>query len=309
MSYCAPLAPYVPKEECFFQLPGQNLPNDTNVRLVFKNNSADVAGSVLYSGAIDHCKLTHGLDSYSSGEVFDMLAYNDYNTTSNISSSPLRICLCENGLPGCRKFQYDFARTVYPSKTFQVSVAAVGQRDGTVPSRVISILDQSVNPGRLLDSEHLQQANTTCTELNFTVLSLSKSVDIKLQAEGSPCSNLGDMYRLDISVNINQTCPPGFNICKFEGSCVCEPRLAKYTDQCTITNAVGQITRNSDQHFWVGYDNQLILHPLCPFDYCVPELVVFTLSNTDVQCAHNHNRSGLLCRACKKNFGLVFGTS
>jgi len=157
----------------------------------------------MHSGAIDNCKLTHGLDSYSSGEVFDMLAYNDYNTTSKISSSPLYICLCENSLPDCRKFQYDFARTVYPGETLQVSVAAVGQRDGTVPSRVISIIDQSVNPGHLLDSEHLQQANTTCTEPNYTVLSLSKSVDIKLQAEGSPCSNLGDMYRLDISVNIN----------------------------------------------------------------------------------------------------------
>ena len=67
------------------------------------------------------------------------------------------------------------------------------------------------------------------------------------------------------------------------------------------------MTHNSDQHFWVSYYNQLILHPLCPFDYCVAEKVIFPLSNTDVQCAHN--RSGLLCGACKENFSLVFGTS
>jgi len=48
-SYCTPLGSYEPREECFFQLPGQNLSYDTNVRLVFKNNSADVAGSVLYA--------------------------------------------------------------------------------------------------------------------------------------------------------------------------------------------------------------------------------------------------------------------
>ena len=48
-SYCTPLGPYEPKEECVFQLSGQNLSYDTNVRLVFKNNSADVAGSVLYA--------------------------------------------------------------------------------------------------------------------------------------------------------------------------------------------------------------------------------------------------------------------
>ena len=30
---------------------------------------------MMYGGAIDNCKLTHGLDSYKSGEMFDMLAH------------------------------------------------------------------------------------------------------------------------------------------------------------------------------------------------------------------------------------------
>ena len=57
--YCSPK--YVAKEECFFQLPGQNL-NRIDIKLVFNNNSADTAGSVLYGGAIDNCKLN---DLYS----------------------------------------------------------------------------------------------------------------------------------------------------------------------------------------------------------------------------------------------------
>ena len=81
LSYCNTLlgpsiAAYIPREECFFQLPGQNMSDDITVQLVFKNNSADNAGSVLYGGAIDNCKLI-GLDSYSSSEVFDMLFYNN----------------------------------------------------------------------------------------------------------------------------------------------------------------------------------------------------------------------------------------
>ena len=73
VSYCT-LGSSVPKEECFFQLPGQNLSNGiVDVQLVFKNNYANAAGSVLYGGAIDHCKLTHGLDSCSSGEVFEKI--------------------------------------------------------------------------------------------------------------------------------------------------------------------------------------------------------------------------------------------
>ena len=53
----ATLVPIVPKEECFFQLPSQNLSNGINVQLIFKNISADAAGSVLYGCAIDNCKL------------------------------------------------------------------------------------------------------------------------------------------------------------------------------------------------------------------------------------------------------------
>ena len=101
LTYC-PIAADVPKEECFFQLPGQNLSNGIDTKLIFKNNSAGVAGSVLYGGTIDHCKLTHGLDSYSSSEVFNIIVHNsdsDYNTTSSISSDPFYICSCKNNYP------------------------------------------------------------------------------------------------------------------------------------------------------------------------------------------------------------------
>ena len=49
VSYCDPL---MPKEKCFFQLPGQSLTNGAHVQFVFKNNSADDAGSVLFGGAV-----------------------------------------------------------------------------------------------------------------------------------------------------------------------------------------------------------------------------------------------------------------
>ena len=110
-----------------------------NVHLVFKNNYADTAGSVLYGVAVDNCKLTHGLDSNSSGEVFDKMVHIDndteYSTTSTISSDPLQICPCENNLD-CSVSWYIIPRTVYLGETFQVSLVAVGQRGGTVPSTV-----------------------------------------------------------------------------------------------------------------------------------------------------------------------------
>ena len=317
ISYCE--YAYIPKQDCFFQFPGQNLSNGVDAQLVFKNNSADVAGSVLYGGVIDNCKLTV-VDSHSSGEVFDMLVHiSDDNTNSTISSNPLHICPCEHGLSDCSKSEYYVPFMIHPGETFHVSVVAAGQRNGALPSTVRStvINKDTANPDELLGYQYVQQANNTCTTLNYTVFSLSTQVDIKLHAEDSPCPIFDDQYingvlQLHISVNLNQTCPHGFNISESARSCVCEPRLVKYAGihQCTITNGLGKITRQSSQHFWVGYDNQthgLILHPHCPFDYCVNDTVVFPLNNTDIQCAYN--RSGLLCGACRKGHSLVLGSS
>ena len=100
-----------------------------------------------------------------------------------------------------------------------------------------------------------------------------------IAGEGSPCYS----DDLKVSVSLSHTCPPGFDISESAKSCVCEQRLLQYsgTHQCNITKG---ITRDSSRQFWVGYDNQsheLILHPNCPFDYCVDDTVVFFLSNAD----------------------------
>ena len=316
ISYCE--YAYIPRQDCFFQLPDQN-PSSIDVQLVFKNNSADVAGSVLFGGAIDNCRLT-GLDSYSSGEVFDSLLHiDDDNTNSTISSNPLHICPCEHGLSDCSMSEYYVPFMIHPGETFHIAVVAAGQRNGALPSMVRGtvVKKDTANQDELLGYQYIQQASNTCTKLNYTVFSLSTQVDIKLYAEDSPCPIFDDQYingvlQLHVIVNLNQTCPHGFNISESARSCVCEPRLAKYAGihQCTITNGVGEITRQSNQYFWVGYNNQshgLILHPQCPFDYCVNDTVVFALNNTDVQCAYN--RSGLLCGACRKGHSLVLGSS
>ena len=161
-----------------------------------------------------------------------------------------------------------------------------------------------------------KQTTPAPNSTSYTVFSLSTLVLIELQAEGNPCSKFNDIYPMDYSLVIKvalvHPCPPGLNISKSARACVCEPRLAKYAGehQCNITKTVGTIRRDSSQQFWVGYDRQsdgLILHPHCPFDYCVNDTVVFPLNNTDSQCAYN--RSGLLCGACKKNYSLVLGSS
>ena len=227
--YCTPIVQfigaYVPREECFLQLPGQSL---SNVNLFFKNNSADNAGSVLYGGAIDNCKLhVTGLDS---GDVFDVLFQyegdTDYSTTSKISSDPFHTCVCNNNLPDCWRGLYrNIPFPVYPGETFQLSVptVTVGQKNGTVFSTMRSTASSiDSHPVNLLDYQYLQQTNNPCTKLNYTVFSLSQEVLLVLHPEDSPCSN-HDGGSLYFSVTINQTCPPGFNISESARSCICEP--------------------------------------------------------------------------------------
>ena len=302
ISYCS--TP-VFNEECFFQLPGQNL-STSDVQLVFINNSADIAGNALYGGVIDNCKL-FGLGSHTSGEVFDTIFHinTDDNTTSNICSDPFQVCLCENNLPNCNESEYNVPYTVYPGDTVHIPVVVAGQRDGIISTSVRFFTNQPESTFRILDSQYLQGVNNDCTKLSYTVFSLFQYMSMKLHAEGSPC----DSDDLKVSVNLSQICPPGFNISESAKSCVCEQRLLQYsgTHQCNITNG---ITRDSSRQFWVGYNNQsheLILNPHCPFDYCVDDTVVFFLSNTDIQCAYN--RSDLLCGRCREGYSLVLGTS
>ena len=185
------------RKRCFFQLPGQNPSNGLDVQLLFKNNYADDAGSVLYGGAIDNCILTHGLDSYRSGEVFDMLfQYERDNTTSSISSDPIYICSCENNSPNCSRSRYSipsplrsvpYPSRVYPGETLQISVVTVGQRNRAVPSTVRSTVTSTTTKSHLLDYQYLQQTNNNCTKLNYTVFSLSQHEYIGLYPEVSPC--------------------------------------------------------------------------------------------------------------------------
>ena len=304
LSYCNLTVPTcVPKEQCFFQLPGQNVSSSVDAQFIFKNNSADITGSVLFGGVIDNCKLT-GLGSYRSGKVFDMLVHiEDENTNSSISSEPLQVCPCENSHPDCSKSIITLS--VYPGETFTISTVAVGQRYGIVPALITSSIDSSPLP-TLLSFQYHQRTTNKCTKLNYTVFSMHDYVIVSLYASG-PCSTFNELL---LNINILLNCPPGFNLSHSARSCICESRLAKYTDHCYITNGLGTLTRNSGQQFWVGYDNQsdgLILYPHCPFDYCVSQTVVIPFNNTDIQCAHD--RSGLLCGACKTGYSLVLGTS
>ena len=183
---------------------------------------------------------------------------------------------------------------------FFLPAVAMGQRCGTVPTYVRSYFDVSSN-GRFVDFQNIQPVGKTCTNLTYTIFSTNAKETVKLYADGQ-CSTAGNPLTIYI---VLLPCPHGFMLSK-SGACVCGQRLQKYTNSCNITDR----TIAHDGDYWMGYDNQseeLILHPHCPFDYCMSSNVRFTITSLHLQCAYN--RTGPLCGSCNARLSSVFGSS
>ena len=290
------------QDDCFFQVLDQNISTGFSCKLEFVSNSAVRSGDAIWGGNIDHCNLI-GLTDSNSGEVFDMITtFEQPESASVISSDPLQICGCENGYPNCSlKNRY---HEVYPGERFALkSIVVVGQRDGTVPTNILSFYSLPNGEKRFGAFETVQASSRTCGDYYYTVISNDANELIYLYPQG-PCPIPG-VNPLRISVHI-RPCPRGFILSATTGGCVCEDRLMAYTNSCNVTDQ----TILCEGNFWVGYDNaseSLILSPHCPFDYYKTEPVHFKLNDTDLQCAYN--RSGLLCGSCQPGLSLILGSN
>ena len=289
------------REHCFFQ---PLVWPDPSVHFVLENNTAEAAGTALYGGMVDRCDIQKSTvaQQFHSGMIFNKIfnIINGKNASRElvISSEPFRPCPCYYGQENCS--QSDVTVTAYPGETFSVSLVAVGQRNGIVPSLIQSTING--NEASLGDLQYAQSTKNACTPLHYTVSSISHSVTLTLLADG-PCLDLGDFLQVNVDL---KSCPVGFQLSEASKQCICEQRLQKYTNSCNIDDLRIAV----DGSVWVGLDkitNGTILHPHCPFDYCKSHSVRFTLNETDLQC--NNDRTGLLCGGCQPGLSLSLGSS
>ena len=314
------LMPQDTRESCFFQVIKQQgcdgiTPYEVlepfgynwGIHLSFVNNHAVEAGSVLYGGMLDTCGIcTSEVSTHFTmgATAFTILANisGEVNETSHISSQPFHVCICREAHSNCSIRMTTYNK--YPGETFSIPVVAVGQRSGTVPT-VIHTRIESIRTVRLDNLQDAQEANKSCTSLQYALFTgdlSSIDVNMTLYAEG-PCRDSENS--LQVSVRL-KPCPEGFSLSSSHGGCICEKRLQRFTKNCNINGRTIQHTGE----FWVGLDNHsngLIIHPHCPFDYCILDGVNLTLTNLDAQCANS--RSGILCGGCKAGFTLALGSS
>ena len=157
---------------------------------------------------------------------------NEFNAQPTISSNPNRICGCVNGQPDCSDPPSPYEVTVYPGQTVGVSLVAVGQRNGTVPSTTTAQYYPD-NRATFADLQSTQRIDhTTCTELNYTIFSRKQTETFKIYVDSS-CGLEG----IPLSVNVTLLqCPIGFTLSNSLNQCVCEERLQKYTNICNISS-------------------------------------------------------------------------
>ena len=280
---------YFYKFKCFYQLEEEN---SKNVHMIFDGNVAAI-GDDLYGGMLGICKL--GNTSQNSSKVFDEITNRRQNET--ISSDAFKIRTCDGS---------EFVnKQVFPGEMFSVGVVAVGQRNGLSQGIAqINIIDHS-NTVSL--GSYNQLVGPNCTLLNLTVIS-QENISISLQVIADICvgqsSTFNPDHALHITLQIKPCQQPLFQL--YDGACICNKRLDIFNYACIVTNQSIQRTRMDT--FWLGLDNntkELIIHPNCPFYYCVFKDISFSIDETDLQCSHD--RSGLLCGACRDGHSLTLG--
>ena len=278
----------------------------------FINNSAARAGDRLYGGVFTLCKdnYYYGSNNYlqnliKCNTVPDIFNYNtSVHPLSPVSSDPIAVCPCVNGVIDCNTTALD--KQVYPGQIFNVSLVTVGLCGGISPGTVVVEHDKQIN---LISSSITDYTSTSCTTLNYTV----KLTNYNISNTTIPVIlNIadGDIYKIrPISVNLTiLPCPLGLVVNFTSGDCVCNDYITHLSGViCNTSWMPYPIQRSGNNWIYHQYDDCMIAHIGCPFDYCNTSPVKFALNESDLQC--NYNRSGILCGQCIQGLSLMIGSN
>ena len=251
---------------CFFDLDARVLYRPhTEFHLNFSLNSASKSGPVIYGGNLENCQVNDVLGS-GYEHLQGRLMYTTQLSTTDISSDPLKVCICENGtIANCTNESYSVK--LKRGELFNMSLITVGQLNTPVSAEIFANT-QNNNFGVVRLDPQFPASNGTCTNVGISLLAGEhvSNKTIYLYPDG-PCGNIA---RARIAVEITlEECPPGFDLIR--DRCDCEERLRNEGNiTCDISN--GTISRRGNvwiQPVWNdstyrGY----IRHPNCPLGYC-----------------------------------------
>ena len=341
--------PFV-RRSCFYQL--LDCASGGEYSISFVNNSAPIGGNDIYGASLmDDCFVDDDSDyggyctSFNAMKFFHFLGN---SSTSSISSSPTRVCVCDSiGRPQCSNISYIFLdRTIYPGETFSLPVAMVGgdfgQTVGVVytgfflpsnSSQSSSSSSSSFHPS----TQHNQMIDDSsmCGEVSFTLYSAEEAVILYLRASfGLVSEDAYDRARLEQQISNFETnrfiqydllntpvfinvsllpCPPGFAL--LEGGndnlpgCDCYPVLSENGVKCDIINGTGYMHIPWNNTMWVAtHESGIIYGQLCPPSHCDGTNKWFNVES-DPDVQCAFNHAGQLCGGCRDGYSLALGSS
>ena len=293
------------------------------IKLSFAKNLAQIGGDQIYGGWIDWHVGKNGTTKYSP--YFSNFSLDD------VSSDPLRVCLCTNNFVNCSIT--DHPLTIYGLR-FSLDLVAVGQRFGKVAAFIEASLQNKSSMGNIVNTKYkVQMVQRNCTTLQYVLNSeagKTEKLEIKpifnqiashVRFDKQELENADDYVRLfeTFTVTVNVTdCPIGFNLATITGSCICPQRISEEL-HLSCNSHLGNYTICRNEQQWVGVTHEhvhtaipeVITHQHCPFDYCRRDnkSICFRLQTDDQDVLCAANRTGILCGGCKKGFSLVLGSS
>ena len=324
--------------------------NQLNSVLIFDNNTASEGGYGIFGGSLDEIRY-NGLDRVNCSnntvqkkciDVVKTLSKFDQKTSSQISSSPSRVCLCENNTAKC--LQYKKTIQIYPGETLTISAYTVGQQFGISSG---SVYAQILNKSSHVSLQRIDQVQRVgihvCNDRRNTLFykltrgKVEKKATLVLTAEDVVVSEYVDdaqitaeidMYEGNLTCNITAVpqqlltlpvyislifleCPLGFVLREDSSYCVCADIFNNHPGRQKVSCDIDTQTIQRQSSVWVDADNTTARYSqYCPLLYCNTSVLNVSLNKengADEQCMHHH--SGILCGGCQTNYSLAIGSS
>ena len=275
----------------------------SNIKPIFKNNSAVRGGDNVYGGKFSFAK---GFPFTLSQMINCSQSYKypwPKPLSSYVTSDPIAVCICNGSVDCTIRSLY---KQIYPGQLIALSLVIVGQCGGISPG-VLLTEGNGVDISLLTNDQQtlktcknfpyqFKHSNTTTSNERNVVLSYNNKM---YQFEESP-----------LLINISfLSCPHGLQTGQISGVCECNDVVNSIVDtQCNIFLIPHPISRSGNN--WLYYShryNCTVAYKHCPFDYCITSNVSLNLNESDLQCTYN--RSGILCGQCQPGLSLMLGSN
>ena len=344
-------------DECFYVAESGH--SRSSCKLHFHNNKAKNGGDHIYGTSFmsDCPNHPHKFPSesqqttlganWSSLFVFEQPSFNNGDSLSVVSSTPSRVCLCnDEGQPACTDIDKIFVKIKSClGEVIEIPVVLVGADFGTTIGNIhASVIHENSSQTdhdihTRVDVYPIKQ-NKKCTILKYKTVSSNSYQLVYLSTTSTDTrhisSNSDNIYKIELQreivyyethgmvqdllqytpifVNISLSeCPPGFTMYTHNGvGCDCyEPLKRSISNlKCTVEDHRGYMSWNTTA--WIGFDESknLIYSKHCFPYYCRRAYKKIDMGNEtllNTQCWPN--RQGILCSKCTEGHSLAIGSS